>query len=89
MKVELAFLPNVRLSKILFCFVLNLPLFRFFSFILFILVFYFICILFLFLLKRFIVLKDSVLPVLTLKAKFLSGSSYAKKCLQAPKILGT
>ena len=63
MKVALAFLPKVRLNKILASFVLNLHLLSVFSFILFVLVFYFIY-LFSFLLKCFIVLKE---PALTLK----------------------
>ena len=61
MKFPLAFLPTVRLSKTLACFVLNLPLFRFFLFILFILVFYSIYVLFSFLVERSIILKNSVL----------------------------
>ena len=70
MKVSVAFLPKDRLTKILAYFVLNLPLFTFFIHSNYV-SFDSIYVLFSFLLERFNVLKDSVLPVLTLKARFL------------------
>ena len=79
MKVSLAFLPNVRPSKILACFVLNLPSFSFFIHSNYV-SFYSIYVLFAFLLKHFDILKGSVLPVLTLKAKFLCGTKMFMVC---------
>ena len=70
MKFSVAFLPKDRLNKILVCFVLKLPLFAVFIHSNYV-SFYSIYVLFSFLLKRFNVIKDSVLPVLTLKARFL------------------
>ena len=72
MKVALAILPQVKLNKILASFVLNMPFIKFLSFISFGLVFYFIYLLS-FLLKCFIVLKDSISLVLTLKITTLCG----------------
>ena len=80
MKVALAFLPKVRLNKNQAYYVLKLRLFSFFLFI------YFICISFLFyllfLLKRFIVLKDSISPVLTLKRTFICGFTCTKNACE-------
>ena len=58
MKVALAFLPKVRLNKILASFVLNLRVYFIFSFVLFALNFIFIFLMFSFLLKRFTAFKE-------------------------------
>ena len=88
MKVALEFLPKIRLNAIQASFALNLVLFScccFFSFILFILVFYSNYALFSFLLKCSIVFKESVLPVLTLKRKSLYVFKWAKSACQIKK----
>ena len=71
MKVALSFLLKVRLNKILAYFVLKLCLFRVFFFIYFICISLLFYLLFSFLLKRFIVHKDSISPVLTLETTSL------------------
>ena len=95
MKVALAFLPKVKLNKILACFILSLCLVLFLFFVLFCLLFfvfyffhlfylydfYFIY-LFSFLLKRFIVLKDSISPMLTLQGTSLRGYTHSKNACQ-------
>ena len=79
MKVASAFLPNVRLNKVLPS-VLNLHLCCcFFSFVLFVLAFY---LLFPFLLSCFIVLEESVSPVLALKRTFLCGFTCIKSAYE-------
>ena len=82
MKVAPAFLPKVRLNKILPASVLNLHLCMYiyiFSFILFILVFY---LLLSFLLRRFIVLENSVSRAVALRRTTVCGFTCTKKCLQ-------
>ena len=88
MKVALAFLPRVRLNKILVSFVLNQRLFSF-LFVLCVLDFYFLYLLFSFLLKCFIVFEDSISSVLTLKRTPLCGLNLHKKCLRDQGILVT
>ena len=58
MKVALAFLPKITLNAIQVSFAVNLPLLSFFSFILFILIFYSIYVLFSFLLSVLLYLRS-------------------------------
>ena len=70
MIVPLAFLPKVWLNKILASFALNLTLISFFIYFIYIMLLLFMLLLcYLFLFKCFIVLKDSLLPVLAFEKK--------------------